>query len=86
MFKVFKADKDAYITNKVIKNDVSSSFKSNVGIAGTLDLFKLYGMTLSGTKPNRELSRLLVHFDISGLRDLVYSGAIDYTHDSFFAK
>jgi len=86
MFKVFKADKDAYITNKVIKNDVSSSFKSNVGIAGTLDLFKLYGMTFSGTKPNRELSRLLVHFDISELRDLVYSGVIDYTHDSFFAK
>jgi hypothetical protein len=86
MFKIFKADKDTYITNKVIKNDVSSSFNSNVGIASSLDLYKLYGMTLSGTVPNRELSRILIHFDISDLRGLVSSGNIDYTHNSFFAK
>ena len=86
MFKVFKSDKDTYITNKVIKNKISGSFNSNVGIASTLDLYKLYGMTMSGTTPNREISRILVHFDISELKNLVYSGAIDYTHNSFFAK
>jgi len=86
MFKVFKADKDTYITNKVIKGKISGSYNSNVGLASSLDLYKLYGMSMSGSTPLRELSRILIHFDISELRGLVSSGSIDYTHSSFFAR
>lgn len=84
MYKILKADKDTYITNRVIKN--SSSYNSNVGRAGSLDLFKLYGATLSGSTPNLELSRLLLHFDMSAINDLYTTGKIDITHSSFWAK
>jgi len=85
MYKILKADKDAYITNRFIKSGGSnvSKTKSNVGSAGTLDLFKLYGTTLSGTTPNLELSRLLVHFDLQPLKDLVSSGKININKNSF---
>jgi len=85
MFRILKADKDTYITNKYIggKRVVSG----NVGIAGTLDLFKLYGITVvsSGSDriPQTELSRALIHFDLNPLRDLVDEGRIDISHASF---
>ena len=85
MFRILKADKDTYITNKYIggKRVVSG----NVGIAGTLDLFKLYGITVvsSGSDriPQTELSRALIHFDLNPLRDLVDEGRIDISHTSF---
>jgi hypothetical protein len=84
MYKILKADKDTYITNRVINE--SGSYNSNVGLAGSLDLFKLYGSTFTGVTPNVEYSRLLLHFDISTLSDLYSSGKIDITHPSFFAK
>ena len=40
MYRIAEADKDAYITNKI----VGSTFRAkdaNTGAAGTLDLFKL---------------------------------------------
>lgn len=86
MYKILKADKDTYITDKVV-ND-SRSHGANVGIAGTLDLFKLYGSTVTGSLklPNIELSRLLIHFDLTSLRTLVSENKIDVTNNSFFAK
>lgn len=80
MFKLFFADKDTYITNKIIGgvNKVSSS----VGHAGTLDLFKIYDQN-SGTI---ELSRGLIHFDISALKSLYASNLIDINHESFHCK
>ena len=88
MYKTLKADKDTYITDRVIrKNRVTGS---NVGAAATLDLFKLYGATVSGTAPNTEknteLSRLLIHFDLQDLKDLVSQKKIDMTDPSFFCK
>jgi hypothetical protein len=86
MFKVLKADKDAYITNRFIKTASSGSFRtgSNVGGAGTLDLFKLYGVTTSyENSPNLELSRLLIHFDLTFLKDLVSQGKININKSSF---
>jgi len=88
MYKIFKADKDAYITNRFIKIASSGSFRtgSNVGAAGTLDLFKLYGATFIDNdpeSPNLELSRLLVHFDLQPLKDLLYSGTINVNHRTF---
>ena len=85
MFRVLKADKDTYITNKYI--DGSAAVSGNVGIAGSLDLFKMYGITVvrSGGQdyPKTELSRILLHFNLDPLRTLVDAGKIDISHDSF---
>lgn len=81
MYKILRPDKDAYITDRVIKN--VRSFNANVGSAGSLDLFKLYGITTSGSLPNIELSRLLVHYNLQPLRDLVSAGRLDPSNPSF---
>lgn len=81
MYKVLKADKDAYLTDRVIKG--SRVFSANTGGASSLDLFKLIGFTSSGSLPNVELSRLLVHFDLQPLRDLVSSGQVDTSNSTF---
>lgn len=85
MFRTLKADKDTYITNRYINS--TSAVSGNVGIAGSLDLFKLYGMTLLGSGTNRqpvtELSRMLVHFDLDPLRELVAAGKVDLDDASF---
>jgi hypothetical protein len=44
MFLALKSDKDAYITNKYV--DGTPAVSGNTGIAGSLDLFKIYGMTV----------------------------------------
>jgi hypothetical protein len=84
MYRIFGADKDAYITNRVIKGVAVTG--SNVGLAGSLDLFKLYGMTFSGSVANLELSRLLIHFNTQSIKDLHTSGSIDITNPSFNAR
>jgi len=84
MYKILKADKDTYITDRVINGE--RAYDANVGLAGSLDLFKLYGATLSGSTPNTELSRLLIHFDLEPLRTLIADGKLDPTHPSFFAR
>lgn len=84
MFRLVKADKDAYITNKIVKGERKT--KSNVGNAGTLDLYKLYDVTKSGSSPAIEISRLLLHFDLEELKNLVSQGKIDIDHESFWAK
>jgi len=85
MYKILKADKDAYLTNRFIRINgvLSSRTGSNVGSAGSLDLFKLYGTTFSGTVPNLELSRLLIHFDLDELKDQYTSGLININHSTF---
>ena len=85
MYRVLKADKDTYITNKYVGGIPVVS--GNVGIAGTIDFFKLYGLTIlsSGTTlyPQTELTRALLHFDIEPLRELYNQNKIDITHPSF---
>lgn len=81
MYKVLFADKDTYITNRVIKDVRVTS--ANIGSGGSLDLYKLYGMTFSGSLANTELTRLLVHYDLSPLRSLVSAGKLDTSHPSF---
>jgi len=85
MFRTLKADKDTYVTNRYI-NSVSV-VSGNTGIASSLDLFKLYAMTLLGSGTNKhpvtELSRMFVHFDLEPLRELVDSGKVDLDHYSF---
>ncbi len=85
MLKVLRPLKDAYITNRWINHAPQTG--SNVGAAGSLDLFKLYGYTstTSGSirLPNTELSRLLIHFDLDPLRELIADGKVDVTNSTF---
>lgn len=82
MFRIIKPEKDTYITNKYILN--SSSVTSNVGQAGTLDLFKLYNETIipGFTGSIVELSRILIKFDYSELQSLT-SSILNLNHNSF---
>src|SRR5579885_824189 len=88
MFKVLYALKDAYVQNRVVNGTFQVS--GNVGQAGSLDLFKLYGYTstMSGSTvtPNVELSRLLIHFDLQPLRDMVAAGQVDPGNASFSCR
>ena len=83
MFRSLNADKDTYITDKFV--DGVRAISGNVGIAGSLDLFKLYGITTSGSNkvPLTELSRILLHFDLEPIRELSNSGKINISHPSF---
>lgn len=84
--KIFcTASKDTYITNKII-NSSYEAVDANVGQAGTLDLFKIYDENkLDGVGGQRELSRILIKFDLQKLRDLK-SGVIDLNSPSFKAE
>lgn len=78
MFKILKANSDCYISNRIIEN--RSCQNSNVGKAGTLDLFKIYdGST-------KELSRILLNFDLSDLKKSHMNGEINLDSSNFFAK
>lgn len=81
MYKVLRPVKDAYITNRVI--NASRQTSANVGSAGSLDLYKLYGFTSSGSVPNVELTRLLVKFDVNPLREAIATGDVDVGNPSF---
>jgi hypothetical protein len=83
MYRVLKASKDGYITNKVISNKFRAT-DANVGQASSLDLFKLYEeSTLPGTGSGViELSRVLIKFDLDPLRALTGS-ILNYTDSSF---
>jgi hypothetical protein len=81
MIKTCKCDKDTYIVNRVI-NGVYT-LNANIGAAGTLDLYKLYGFSSSESV---ELSRLLIHFDLNPLRELINENKLDISNASFNAK
>jgi hypothetical protein len=84
MYIIATASADTYITNKII--DGSRVEDANVGRAGTLDLFKLYDETLSGSTGNHtELSRLLIKFDISRIAALA-SSSLDVNSSNFRAS
>lgn len=84
MYKILHPDRDGYITNRVV--DGKRVLDANVGFAGTLDIFKLYDITRSGSTPNTELSRVLMHFDLSPLKNAVESGVVDISHSSFWCR
>jgi len=79
------ASADTYITNKIINNSFRAT-DANVGKAGTLDLFKLYNESeLSSEENPIELSRILLKFDLSSVRDLTGS-SIDLNASNFKAS
>ena len=82
MYKILKALKDTYITNKIVDSKLRVT-DANVGQAGTLDLFKMFNeSTLNGTSSLTEISRLLIRFDLSPLQKLTGS-SLDISHSSF---
>lgn len=81
MYRTFKAEKDAYITDRVIKGVRSHS--SNVGKAGSIDIYKLYGATKTGTSSNNELTRGLIKFDITKLKDDFALNLFDINSSNF---
>lgn len=82
MYRILTASKDTYITNKILNNKFRAT-DSNVGQAASLDLFKLYGESISGSDVSPvELSRVLVDFNLKPLRDLTGT-LLDYSHSSF---
>ncbi len=82
MYRILKALKDTYVTNRIISNSFRAT-DANVGQAGTLDLFKLHDENvLTGAANPQELSRILVKFDLSSLQELTGS-TLDIGHSSF---
>ncbi|HIF58251.1 MAG TPA: hypothetical protein EYQ26_01995 [Rhodospirillales bacterium] len=87
MFLILSASKDTYVTNKIIDNTYRVT-DTNIGVASTLDLFKLWQEStfLSGsarvTGSVQELSRLLVKFDYGRLGALT-SSILNINHPSF---
>lgn len=85
MYKTLRPIKDAYITNRVINGTVQTG--SNVGTAGSIDVYKLYGFTATTTGsvdvPNVELTRALIKFDMSPLSALVSAGKVDINNSTF---
>jgi len=83
MYRILTASKDTYITNKIINNEFRAT-DANVGKAASLDLFKLYAESTSGSNSSpTEISRLLVKFDLDPIRRL--TGSILDLDDSSFS-
>jgi len=84
MIIICSASADTYITDKII-NEQLRVRDANVGRASTLDLFKLYDETKSGSLGNQtELSRALLKFDLSPITELTAS-IIDLNSSNFKA-
>ena len=87
MFLVLTASKDTYITNKIIANQYRAT-DANVGLAATMDLFKLYDESsyVSGTTRYTsdvvELSRGLIKFEYDTVTQYL-SSTLDIDHPSF---
>lgn len=83
MYRIFQSDKDSYITNKIISTALRAT-DSNTGQAGTIDIFKLYDENVfSGETNPIEISRGLIHFDLTDLRSSLASGEFDINSPSF---
>lgn len=83
MYRIIQADKDSYITNKIISNSLRAT-DSNTGQAGTIDIFKLYDEnTYSGETNPVEISRGLLHFDLDDLNESLGNGDFDVNSSNF---
>lgn len=81
MYRIFKPSADTYITDKIVKKQARST--ANVGLAASIDLFVLHGITFSGSNPNHELSRALIKFDLTDLHADYAAGKIDIASPTF---
>lgn len=90
MKRVIRCIRDTYITDRIIDNAFRAT-DTNVGRAGTIDIFKLAGESklgtgegpfVSGTDEPIELSRALLRFDLDPIRALT-SSILDLASPSF---
>ena len=90
MYLILTASKDTYITNKIIDNTFRAT-DSNVGRAGTIDIFKLYDESTFMSASTRitssvnEVSRGLIKFDFDTLKSLTGS-SLNLNSSNFKAK
>ena len=85
MYLIFTASSDTYVTDKIIDGSFRAT-DANVGLAGTIDIFKLYNETmLNSVTGTAEISRGFVKFDLQQLKDLTGS-VINLNDSSFRAK
>lgn len=84
MYRVIQPVKDSYITNKIV-----GQFRvvdSNVGAAGSVDIFKLYDEnSIQGESSPIEISRGLIQFDLDQIRSLTGS-VLDISDPTFNCK
>ncbi len=84
MYRILTASKDTYITNKITANSLRVT-DANVGKASTIDLFKLYDESVSGSAENPiEMSRGLIKFNFDTLNALT-SSTVDLNSNNFKA-
>ena len=82
MYRIITGSKDTYITNKIIDNSFRVT-DANTGKAASIDLFKLYAESTSGSDASPiEISRGLLKFDLDPLRQLTGT-FLDIDHSSF---
>ncbi len=81
MYRTFRSNKDTYITDRVSRGRRNTD--ANVGRAGTMDIYKLYGVTKSGSNPNNELTRGLIKFDLQDLKDDYAAGLFSISSPTF---
>jgi len=81
---LLSCDRDTYLTNKFIGGQRAVS--SSLGYASTMDIYKLYGTTEVSGVPQVELTRGLLHFDLSTLKQMYSAGALPIEHPSFKCK
>lgn len=81
MYRIFKPSADTYITDKIVKRQRKTT--ANVGLAASIDLFVLHGITFSGSIANHELSRALIKFDLADLYADYAAGKFDIANPSF---
>jgi hypothetical protein len=81
MYRIIQTNKDTYITNKIVGQIRVTD--SNVGQAGTIDLFKLYDEnSIQGEETPIELSRCLIQFDLAPIREMTQT-TLDTTSPNF---
>jgi len=79
MYKILTASADTYITNKIL-NKSARATDANMGLASTIDIFKLYDeSSFDGESNPIELSRGLVKFDLSDISSLDPSVLDDFS-------
>ena len=82
MYRIITGSKDTYITNKIIDSNFRVT-DANTGRAASLDLFKLYAESTSGsTASPTEISRALIKFDLGPIKKITGS-FLDINHSSF---
>ncbi len=84
MFRRLKSSKDTAITNAIVNG--SRVEDANIGLAGVLPLFKIYGESqlTNQTGSYNEYSRILIKFDLDPLRSLTGS-IFNYSSTAFTA-